>query len=353
MNLDSQQREAVETEYKNVLVIAGAGSGKTTVLTERIKYLLGTGVPSSDIAAITFTNIAAEEMNSRLPHQFDGYIGTIHSLATKVLEENKVSHFTWQGAREKFNELLKIGSKHVGGRYKYVLVDELQDISDHEYNFIKAVKAESYFFVGDDWQAIYGFKGANHDIFFDLIANENYKKYYLLYNYRSNAKIAKFGFNIISNVKTKCDKYMTTVVENGGKIYSTNINTALGVLKKEQNYKDWFVISRLNAEVDTIIAALQKNGIPCVGFKKSQLDLDQINQFMNDNVVKVLTIHSAKGLECENVIVFQANRNSGDEELRVAYVAATRAKKNLYWCDRITPQKGTYTDRYLNSRKGV
>ena len=256
-------------------------------------------------------------------------------------------------AREKFNELLKVGAKYVAGRYKYVLVDELQDISDHEHNFIKAIKAESYFFVGDDWQAIYQFKGANHDIFFNLIQDENFKKYYLLYNYRSNKKIARFGFDIISNVKTKCDKYMTTAVVNDGKIYSANIEKALGIVKKDGNYKDWFIISRLNQEVDDIIATLKKNGIPCVGFKKSQLDLEQIKGFMSDNVVKVLTIHSAKGLESKNVIVYQANRNSGDEELRVAYVAATRAKENLYWCDRIVPQKGTYSERYLNTRKGV
>ena len=57
---------------------------------------------------------------------------------------------------------------------------------------------------------------------------------------------------------------------------------------------------------------------------------------MKENTVKILTIHSSKGLESKNVIVMGA-RYYNDEEKRVAYVAATRARDRLYWCT--TPRK--------------
>ena len=87
--LDEQQREAVYSDESLVLVVAGAGSGKTRVLTERVKYLLNKGVDASSIIAITFTNMAAEEMKERLanvPNIGDVFIGTIHSFANKVMK---------------------------------------------------------------------------------------------------------------------------------------------------------------------------------------------------------------------------------------------------------------------------
>ena len=57
------------------------------------------------------------------------------------------------------------------------------------------------------------------------------------------------------------------------------------------------IVTRLNDEVDYIKRVLEKERIPCVSFKKSDLDNGKIKKIMSENVVKVLTIHSAKGLE--------------------------------------------------------
>ena len=92
-NLNDKQLEAVKTTEGPVLVVAGAGSGKTKVLATRIAYLIdGIGCPDRNILAITFTNLACREMKSRvfsiLNRPCNAQILTYHGLCLRILRED-------------------------------------------------------------------------------------------------------------------------------------------------------------------------------------------------------------------------------------------------------------------------
>lgn len=93
--LNERQRQAVSApKDHSVLILAGAGSGKTSVITARIAKLIDNEMPSNEILAVTFTNKSSEEMKSRLKKLMDRrsvtgiMVGTFHSLCSKMLRDN-------------------------------------------------------------------------------------------------------------------------------------------------------------------------------------------------------------------------------------------------------------------------
>ena len=106
--LNPEQREAIETLDGPVLVLAGAGTGKTRVLTTRIAHILATGrAYPSQILAVTFTNKAAREMKNRVGNLVGGavegmpWLGTFHSIGVKILRK----HYELVGLRSGFTIL--------------------------------------------------------------------------------------------------------------------------------------------------------------------------------------------------------------------------------------------------------
>ena len=129
-SLNDKQTEAVKTVEGPVLILAGAGSGKTKTLTYRIAHLLSQGIKPENILAVTFTNKAAEEMRGRVegilgqntPHLFSkggGFIGTFHSFGVRILR----------------NEIEKLGYKN-----NFVIYDE-----DDTFSLAKNIRTELNF----------------------------------------------------------------------------------------------------------------------------------------------------------------------------------------------------------------
>lgn len=348
MELNNEQLAAIQTNASKVLVAAAAGSGKSAVILERVKYLLDNGVDPTSICAITFTNMAAEELKTRIGTQGKGiFFGTIHGLANQILRRNNRDTSKLL-EEENFDELFKLihTEKLYIPHYSHLLVDEFQDISDKEYEFFRDLKPDNYFYCGDAQQAIYGFRGGNKDIFEKLARDIQVTKYILHQNYRSSKQIISFGEAFLDQCREPLYRVHNLTEKIGSKPIIcapllgnfNNCRTSHTILERiiddeikfSSNFKDWFILCRTNAQVDLVMWELKNRDIPNATFKKGDIDLSKLKKLTEENSVKVLTIHSAKGLENENVIVYGA-RNWNDEELRLNYVAATRAKNKLYW----------------------
>lgn len=159
-----------DSHYK---VIACAGSGKTTTILCRIKYLIDSGVKPYQIMLTTFNVDAAENMKLRM-HELFGfktniYVGTIDALAYRFYNAYfKRDDFV--GVSEYCTEFLKFlksdteKTLKVKNRFEYVFFDEFQDCNDVQFDIIKEfAKTARVTVIGDDAQNIYQWRGSNMD----------------------------------------------------------------------------------------------------------------------------------------------------------------------------------------------
>ncbi len=304
--LNENQRKAVVHEGSNLLVVAGAGSGKTRVLTYRVAYLIARGVSPSSILALTFTNKAANEMKSRIAslvgEKASSVVsGTFHSIALRWLKMygsiigiprdfvvyddsdsrslvrrilkdmgedekltsqvySRISYWKNHGinpksaplkdeldviAVEVFNvyksrllenaaldfddfllALLRLldtpeGQAKLKGRFKHILVDEYQDTNPVQERLLLSLKGDSTYItaVGDEDQAIYGFRGATVD---NILRFEQVfppaEVVFLEHNYRSGKRILDVATRLISNNLYRRGKVLKPVKDGPGQV---------------------------------------------------------------------------------------------------------------------------------------
>ena len=372
MNLDTlnpAQREAVEKTEGPVLILAGAGSGKTRVLTTRIGHLIeDKGVQPANILAITFTNKAANEMRERVEQTLesdasDMWISTFHSCCVRILRkdinrigynrsfviydsadqvtlvkdclkelnlndkvfEPKMIISTISGAKDKLYDPKQFKAMHMNdnrmskiadvyalyqdrlkrnsaldfddlifktvellksdkevldyyrNRFKYIMVDEYQDISKAQYELIKILAKEhqNICVVGDDDQSIYGWRGA--DIRNILEFEKDYDDVHVVkleQNYRSTQIILDAANTVISNNIERKRKRLWSEKKDGELIKiqvaqdeieeSDFVADMIAKISREQNrsYKDFAVLYRANAQSRSVEDALNRSQIP-------------------------------------------------------------------------------------------
>ncbi|MBQ8847565.1 MAG: UvrD-helicase domain-containing protein [Candidatus Gastranaerophilales bacterium] len=143
IGLNKEQNEAVIEKNGTILVLAGAGSGKTKVLTSRIANLVKSGVSPNDVLAVTFTNKAAKEMQSRLSKYLGEdivkrmWVGTFHNICGRILRRDLENYKTKDGRKWDNNYVIYDDTDT-----KTIIKNALKKLNIDEKSFeIKSIKA--------------------------------------------------------------------------------------------------------------------------------------------------------------------------------------------------------------------
>jgi len=374
-SLNSSQRDAVEFEFcsnqRYLLLLAGAGSGKTTVLSLKLLSEYSDGLSLSEMLCITFTVKAAEEMKSRISFFFESeckdlselQVSTFHSLAWKIISTkvrgvygysilgyecipnlddirslNYLSLDSLVSLAVKLLTLNENFREFWQKKCRLLLVDEYQDVSPDQIEFCKILTgASGYLFaVGDDDQAVYHFRGAEPRSIIDFSKDfEKNKLIKLEVNYRSHQKILDHANFLFKNKSSEFQK----VLISGLSFLDKNIKTPKmrWFSNEVEEVRDVYLkirklLVRGVLEDEIVILARTNRMKEYFSYGLKQLGLKE--------EVGFYTIHAAKGLEWKVVFVVglgqglfpldRKNKLEQEEEIRLFYVAITRAKSILF-----------------------
>lgn len=349
MNLTNTQKAIVETNKSKVLVSSSAAAGKTACLIERVQYLLDNGVDPSEIVVITFTNNAAAEIVERLNNPNGVFISTIHSYCNYLLRGNAIDTTNILN-EERFDDLfeeIKQNSsciKHV----THLISDETQDVSRQQFEFYEMINPDNYMYFYDIKQTLYKWRNADPDYLINLSYQPDVTVYTMHENFRNLPDILRFAKKFLYRLgpdyednsipmREPTDGYNYHVLE----VNYTPDEAIESLLKSNErlkgNWGDWFILCRTNADIESFKFLLKKRNIPVDTFKQSDLTNSQIKEKLKENTIKILTAHSAKGMQSKYVLAYNI-RAYNDDEAKVCYVSATRAKDFLIWA-KMPPKK--------------
>lgn len=276
-----EQEAVISSKHNRIVCLACAGSGKTTVLIERVNRLISEGISHNHILILTFTNAAAHEMKQRYCFKYGSrcipMFCTFHSFCYQLIlndanirkylkyssipqiaDESKIKQLettaklqtncklskakltgqTPLKPNEKFiynvyahkldilyhqhnlitfDMLLESISKlflqdhpliqKYKSQYQHILVDEFQDTSYDQWDFVKSFTDADIFVCGDIAQNIYSFRGTTSKIIKQLVSNDSWLTLKLSTNFRSTNQICEFANNIFKNSDIAIDMH--------------------------------------------------------------------------------------------------------------------------------------------------
>lgn len=419
--LDADQRKAVLDPAEQLLIVAGAGSGKTRAFVHRIARMVADGAEPESILALSYTNAAANEVTKRLAlmgiegvqamtlhawcHRqpmrlFSAVIGKTgyrildgdgsdevlrydmrlgeygaQAARTELTEaKNMLSDLYDENKVEAYNQILasrgqldfddlQVGALrilqespealvHYRNTLRHVLIDEYQDVNPVQHEILRLLclpdekmATPSLTVVGDPDQAIYGFRGADDTFIKEFTSEfEGSSEVRLLRNYRSTAEILQAADDIVGDNPERLVKRMESVQGPGLPIEvcdaPTDVEEADLALSR---VSDWLedgvepqeiaVLYRYHNQLDRVFDLFREHGVPTWA--------PYIDDGEQGKRVAVRSVHSAKGLEYDRVILIGWNDGSMptwrvnktpqliEEERRIAYVAITRAREQV------------------------
>jgi DNA polymerase III epsilon subunit-like protein len=344
------------------LVLAVAGSGKTTTIVCRLKHLVDSGIPEEEIILTTFTRDATQDMRQRLESIF-GYepdikVGTMDSIArgyiTNIQKNMKDTMMDVSEYGPAFLNFLKKNqdvAKDISKHTQYMVIDEFQDIDEVQYGIIKQFykHGTKIICVGDDAQNIYTFRGS--DVKYILNFGDYFEDnriYQLSTNYRSTPDIVAFANASIENNEFQLPKTMTSYMKSDESskkpqvvffdaITRENMFIKDRILELGQTtpYENIAVLSCQNSFLYELEGLLTKYDVPHVLLDKG----GDVKAKLKSGHVCLSTIHKSKGLEWDHVFlmmcndqIFPARKEPSNiiESRRLFYVAITRPRKTLY-----------------------
>ena len=363
MNYNKSQQQAIRHKDGPMLVLAGPGSGKTAVITQRTKQLIEyENIDPSNILVITFTRAAAQEMKQRflaatgeertkvtfgtfhaiffmvlkLAYHFDSgniiseeqryqfmreilsyhhleyrdegeFIGDVLTEISRVKNEQiPLEHFYSSSCGEEifrkiyreyderlkrnrlidFDDMLTYTYDLFSQRkdilsawqkkYRYILIDEFQDINHLQYDIVKMLAApeNNLFVVGDDDQSIYHFRGARPEIMLNFPEDfKNAETVILNINYRCSGNILDTAMKVINHNENRYVKKLSTPNEPGEPVQIKEFRNprdeymaVAGLLRNRMeegdNIEDTALLFRTNQETEGLVAALMEYGVP-------------------------------------------------------------------------------------------
>ena len=445
IKLDQDQINIIKDDSNVLMVIAGAGSGKTTTMTAKVKYLVDIKkVSPKDILVISYTNKAVNELSTYINDKFNLEVNicTFHKFAYDILktvttikiikDKEKIikkivlsyndkdnisklwkeykksqsfqknisfsnylvqlaidnlnlfkaynidlSELKIQKYRAIMNFLKWVHSKYVQYsinnnlcdfddliinaekllrnneidiNYKYIIIDEYQDISLIRLNLIKqAAKKAKIIVVGDDWQSIYSFSGSNINLFYSFQKEMNAKTMIIKNTYRNSQKLIDIAGSFIMKDKHLIEKKLFSYKYDDNPLilvyYKNFIDTLEKIILK--------IINQFGIKTNILILSRYNKDIELIKSYKFKINKSKITYIYNRKInITFMTIHASKGLGYDNVILINLSKgeygfpskvkidklkqyyfnfgNNIPEERRVFYVALTRTKNKVY-----------------------
>lgn len=205
---------------------------------------------------------------------------------------------------------------------------------------VYSLEVEGGVYIADEiitHNSIYSFNGADYTLMEKLAKQKGVRAYSLNYNYRCGATILDYSRKLLMGLPHIFHDNSISRASQKGEVFITEgtMSDIPTLIEQDGEYGRWFVLCRYNREIHFLENLFNYTGIPYINFRQGDLSNEELNLALNSPKVKLLTIHSAKGLGADKVIVYGA-RYSNAEEKRVSYVAATRARQLLVW---IKPKK--------------